>query len=284
MKAKRSVRGRLLLPALGLFLFLLVFLAAFAATLSPDIVLSPLRARLQARGLSLEGGTARIALPLGVAISGPSLGPAGGPLVPLDAALLAWEPTGLLQWLPGHLRLAKGPSVFDVRTSPAAWNPSRVRLRLANLRSGDLSPLVSVGNGAGFVIREADIRWSRRGGSLEGTGTAALDHLRIPVPAAGSPVREALLTNVSLKLAVRGEDLHVTSLSGFYEDSAVDGTGVVARFLAPSRATITFHLRIVNPLGGRVGALFNMLAKNARNANLRVTGPLLSPAGEFQLF
>lgn len=284
MKVKGSFRGRRLLPALGLLLFLLIFLATFAATLSPDIVLSPLRTALRNRGIALEGGTARIALPFSMTISHPLLGTAGGPLVPLDSFRIGWEPTGLLTWLPGHVRMTKGSSAFDLRTSPAAWNPSRVRLRLTDIRSEELSSVLPLGQDVGFAVREADIRWSRSGGSLAGRGTAELDLLRIPIPAAGSPVREAVLRNVSIKLAVRGEDLHVTSLTGIYEDAQVDGTGVIARFLTPSRATITFHLRIVNPLEGRVATLFNMLSKNARNANLRVTGPLLSPAGEFQFF
>ena len=39
-----------------------------------------------------------------------------------------------------------------------------------------------------------------------------------------------------------------------------------------------------NPFEGRVGTLFGMVAKNAKSATLRVSGPLLSPRGEMLLF
>jgi len=44
------------------------------------------------------------------------------------------------------------------------------------------------------------------------------------------------------------------------------------------------HLRIRNPFEGRVGLLFDMLSKNAKNANLRIIGTLAAPVGEFQFF
>lgn len=272
------------LPGLAVLAFLLVFAVALVATLPPEAAVSPLRRALETRGFVLAGGDARILPPFSLAISKTSIARQGGEPVPLDSLRIGWEPSGLPAWLPGHVRIVKGASVVDLRTSPAPWNPSRVRLSLEGLQGEELAPLLPIGEGVAFAVRKAEIRWSISGGAPAGTGTAELDMLRIPVPAEGSPVHEALLSNVSLRLAVRGEDLHITSLAGTYEDTRVDGTGVISRFLTPSRATITFHLRIVNPLEGRVARMFDMLSKNARNANLRVTGPLLSPAGEFQLF
>jgi hypothetical protein len=87
-----------------------------------------------------------------------------------------------------------------------------------------------------------------------------------------------------MKFVVREGTIRVSSFTGTYEGSAVDGTGEIARFLTPSLSTITFHLRIRNPLEGKIAAMFDMVAKNSKNANLRVKGTLLSPTGEFQFF
>jgi hypothetical protein len=92
------------------------------------------------------------------------------------------------------------------------------------------------------------------------------------------------LRDVRLKFALRQGTLHVSSLTGIYEGSAVDGTGEIARFLTPSRSAMTFHLRIHNPLEGRIATLFDLVAKNAKNANLRIRGTLLAPVGEFLFF
>jgi hypothetical protein len=48
--------------------------------------------------------------------------------------------------------------------------------------------------------------------------------------------------------------------------------------------TMTFHLSVRNPFEGRVALLFDMLSKNAKNANLRIVGTLSAPKGEFQFF
>lgn len=284
MKTDRLARGRWLLPALCAVLFLVVFLAAFAATVSPDIALSQLRATLERRGITLEGGRARLVFPASLVVESPSIRIGGGPSLDLDAVEAGWEPAGLFTRLPGHFRIKRKSTSLELRTSFFPWNPSRLALTIENLRSEDLEPFFPLGGRTGFAVRRAEISWRRGGALAAGTGRAALDSLRILIPSADSPVSEAVLTNLSLRLAVRGEDLHVTSLEGRYEDSVVDGTGVIARFLTPSRATITFHLRIHNFLGGKVAALFDMLAKNSRNANLRITGALLSPKGEFQFF
>jgi hypothetical protein len=164
-------------------------------------------------------------------------------------------------------------------------NPGKVQMRLAKIGSEDLAALFSGTQGHGFRIEDADIRWKRSAsGQATGAGEGSLAWLRFPIPAQNSPVRDALLSDVRLKFVVREGTLHVSSLTGTYEGSAVDGTGEIARFLTPSRSAINFHLRIRNPLEGKIAILFNMMAKNAKNANLRVGGTLLSPTGEFQFF
>jgi hypothetical protein len=47
---------------------------------------------------------------------------------------------------------------------------------------------------------------------------------------------------------------------------------------------MTLLLRIQNPFEGRVGLLFDMLSKNAKNVTLRIAGTLTAPTGEFQFF
>jgi hypothetical protein len=47
---------------------------------------------------------------------------------------------------------------------------------------------------------------------------------------------------------------------------------------------VTLHLRIQNPFEGRVGLLFDMLSKNAKNVTLRIGGTLTAPKGEFHFF
>jgi hypothetical protein len=64
----------------------------------------------------------------------------------------------------------------------------------------------------------------------------------------------------------------------------VDGTGEITRVLSPGKSMMTFHLRIRNPFEGRVALLFDMLSKNAKNANLRIVGTVAAPVGEFQFF
>ena len=64
----------------------------------------------------------------------------------------------------------------------------------------------------------------------------------------------------------------------------MDGTGEITRVLSPQQSTMTFHLSVRNPFEGRVALLFDMLSKNAKNANLRIVGTLTAPKGEFQFF
>jgi len=260
-----------------------VFSAAFFAALPPEAVLSVLQHALARRGVALEGGRPRLSFPAALLVDQPVVRVGTAAAFVLDRARIAWEPSGLPAWLPSVAALAKGPSLVEVRASPAFWNPSRILVRAENVRSEDLAPLLPAPAGLVFSLRSARIVWSRRAGG-EGAGAALFENLRIPVPVADSPVREALLDNVVMRLAVRGENLHVTSLEGRFEGSAVEGTGAITGFLAPARASVTFHLMIKNPVQGRAATLLRMVEKNARNANLRIAGPLLAPAGEFELF
>jgi hypothetical protein len=160
-----------------------------------------------------------------------------------------------------------------------------VRVRLSRVGSDDLSALFPAPAGTGFLIDFAELLWKRNSaGEVSGTGEGSFSWLKLPVPTPDSPVREALLRDVRLKFVVREGTIHISSLTGTYEGSAVDGTGEIARFLTPAASSITFHLRIRNPLEGKIATLFDLVAKNIKNANLRIKGTLLSPTGEFHFF
>ena len=119
---------------------------------------------------------------------------------------------------------------------------------------------------------------------MAANGAGTLNFLQVPVPAPGSPVREARIDGVSLSFLIREKALRIPKLAGTYEGSQVDGTGEILGVLSPRDSMMTFHLRIRNPFEGRVASLFDMLSKNAKNANLRIVGTLTAPTGEFQFF
>ena len=281
-------RGPLLrrLAAFGLFavLFVTGFLLTVAYTLSGETVLSLVRPALRSRNVDMAVDDARFVFPLGMRLSGVTVMAGGNPPVLLDEVAASWEWTGLFRWLPAHLRIVRGSAAAEIRLSPAFWNPSRGRVSVAGLSSGDLSLPVFSGSGAAFALRRFDARWTGRGGDLAAKGSGAFDFLQVPVPAPQSPIREARIDNVSIAFVVRGGVLHVPRVQGTYEGSRVDGTGEVSGFLVPRQARVTFHLRIINPFEGGVGLLFDMLAKNAKNANLRIVGSLAAPKAEFQFF
>lgn len=284
---RRSVfaRGRWILAALGILLFAFIFLSVFLYALPMDTVLSPLRSALGRRGIEFSCEDAGIGFPLRLVCNKAVIAPRSGPPLSLDSVVASWEWTGLLQGLPIRMTAKRGASALDIRTSPMVSNPGKVRIRLTKVGSDDLAALLAGTPGTGFLIETADLQWKRTStGTVSGTGEGSLPWLRFPVPAQDSPVREALLRDVTLKFVIRGGTLHVSSLTGTYEGSAVDGTGEIARFLTPSQSAMTIHLRIQNPLEGRIATLFNLVAKNTKNANLRIKGTLLAPAGEFQFF
>ena len=285
MAGSRLARGRWPIAALGALLFLFIFFAVLMMSLPGGVVVSIARSALQGAGLELSGGEGRYMLPFSLRIANAMIGPPGKIAVPVDSIGAGWEPSGLGSWLPGHLRIERGLAWIDIRTSPLVWKPGKVRLRLAGVGSDDLSPLLPTAGTWSFSAESAEVVWqSASSANAAGRGTATISRLALPIPAADSPIREAVLTDVRLQFLVRGGTIQVSSLTGRYEDAAVEGTGEIVRFSAPSDSRITFHLKIRNPLEGKVATLFNMVAKNAKNANLRITGTLLSPAGEFQFF
>jgi hypothetical protein len=164
-------------------------------------------------------------------------------------------------------------------------NPGKVHLRLSRIGSEDLAALFPAAPGTGFLIDSADLQWKRAGNdAVSGAGEGSLSWLRFPIPAKNSPVTEAELRDVRLKFIIREGTLLISSLTGTCEGAAVEGTGEISRFLTPSVSAITFHLRIRNPMEGRISILFNLVEKNTKNATLRINGTLQSPAGEFQFF
>ncbi|MBI5577324.1 MAG: type II secretion system protein GspN [Deltaproteobacteria bacterium] len=278
-------RGRRIFAALGILLFALIFLFTFLYTLPGDAFLSPLRSALSRAGYDLTYENARIVFPLGVECRNAVLSPRGGAAVSFDSVLAAFEWTGLFRWLPFHLRATRGTASVDIRTSPMVSDPGKVRLRVSRIGSDDLAAFYPPASGVGFLIDSVDLQLKRSGGGrVSGTGDGSVQWLRMPIPAKESPVREALLKDVRMKFVVREGTIHVSSFTGTYEGSAVDGTGEIVRFSNPAAAAITFHLRIQNPLEGKIAALFDLVAKNVKNANLRIKGTLLSPTGEFQFF
>jgi hypothetical protein len=285
LRISKFVRGSWFLAALGALLFIFVFLPFFLYSLPKETILSPMRSVLAGQGIEYSCEDAGIAFPLRLVCRNAILVPRGGDALSLDSVVAAWEWTGLFQWLPFRLTATRGMASLELRTSPMVSSPGKVRLRLERIGSEDFAGFLSAAPGVGFLIDAADLQWKRTSSEeVSGSGEGSLSWLRFPVPTPGSPVPEALLRDVKMKFVVREGTIRVSSFTGTYEGSDVDGTGEIARFLTPSLSTITFHLRIRKPLEGRVATLFDMVAKNAKNANLRVKGTLLSPTGEFQFF
>ncbi|MGB3400907.1 MAG: type II secretion system protein GspN [Candidatus Deferrimicrobiaceae bacterium] len=283
---RRFGPGRWLWLAPGALLFLLVFLSVLTYTLPGDVILSSVRTSLARAGLTISSESARTEFPLAFRMDNATIGRPGGGKLLLDTVRASWEWTGLLRWLPVHVTVSKGNATAEVRTSPRFWNPGKGRLSLASLSSEDLAPLIPISaSGAGFDLDSAGVRWKRTAsGNMTGTGTGRFAWVRVPIPEPSSPIREALLRDVTILFALREGSLIVSSFTATYEGARVEGTGEIAGVFTPSRSAITFHLKIENPLEGKVGALFDLLAKNAKNANLRITGTLLSPKGEFRFF
>lgn len=285
MSRRRIALGRWLLPIVGGFLFLLAFLLALSLTLPGDAILSFVRPALSRSGIEIDARSVRIAFPLAVRMTDATVSRRGVGALRLDSVVAACEPTGLLRWLPFRATVAKGDASAEIRTSPRFWNPGRARVRLANLSHEALSPLLPIVPGAGFHLDAADVTWRMTpSAEIIGRGTGRFSSLSLPIPTPDSPVREAELRDVEIHFALRGGTVHVSSVTGTYEGARVHGTGEIARFLTPLQATVTFHLTIENPLEGRLATLFDLVAKNAKNANLRITGTLFAPVGEFRFF
>ncbi len=280
----RTSPRRLAAYALGAALFAGGFLLTVALTLPGETVLGLIAPSLESRGVRLTAQNARLVFPLGIRLEGAAVALGSGRPIDLGEVTATWEWTGLFRWLPSHLRAVRGVSVADVRLSPAFWNPGQGLATFSRISSEDF-PIPALGaSGAALSVRQAEVRWRGEGKDLSASGSGEFDYLKIPVPAQGSPIREARIDNAALSFVVRGNMLRVPRLQGSYEGSRVEGTGEIARFLTPGAATVTFHLSIRNPYEGRVGTLFDMLAKNAKNANLRIVGALAAPKAEIELF
>jgi hypothetical protein len=276
-------RGRAIV-AIGALLFLAALFSAVVLTLPSDAILFTLRPMLRDHGVDLSAQEARFLFPSGIRLSGVTLSFPGNPPVALDEIVASWEWTGLFRWEPARLRFRKGAASGDLRFSPVFWDPGSGHVLLSGVSSSDLPLSVFSTSGAGFSIREVEARWNVSRGKVTANGTGTLHFLQVPVPAPGSPVREARIEGVSLSFLIRENAFRIPKLAGTFEGSQVDGTGEITRVLSPGQSTMTFHLRIRNPFEGRVAALFDMLSKNAKNANLRIVGTVAAPMGEFQFF
>ena len=270
--------------AIGALLFLAALSSAVALTLPSDAILSTLRPMLLDHGVDLSAQEARFLFPSGIRLSGVTLSFPGSPVVALDEITASWEWTGLFRWAPARLRFRKGSAFGDLRCSPAFWNPGSGQILLSGVSSADLPLSVFSTSGAGFSIRQVEARWNVIRGKRTANGSGTFDFLQVPIPAPGSPVSEARIEGVSLSFLIRGNTLLIPKLAGTFEGSPVDGTGEITGIQPPGQSMMTFHLRIRNPFEGRVGLLFDMLSKNAKNANLRIVGTLTAPRGEFQFF
>ena len=270
--------------ATGALLFLASLSSAVALTLPSDAILFTLRPMLLNHGVDLSAQKARFIFPSGIRLSGVTLSFPGNPPVVLDEIVASWEWTGLFRWAPARLRFRKGAASGDLRFSPAFWSPGSGSILLSGVSSSDLPLSVFSSSGAGFSIRQVEARWNVSRGKVAANGSGTLDFLQVPVPAPDSPVREARIEGVSLSFLIRENAFRIPKLAGTFEGSQVDGTGEITRVLSPGQSMMTFHLRIRNPFEGRVAALFDMLSKNAKNANLRIVGTLAAPMGEFRFF
>lgn len=287
MSGKRRIQGRFqgrAIVAIGSLLFLVTLASALAFALPSDTLLSAIRPFLRQEGIDLTAQEARIIFPAGIRLSGVTLAFPGSPPVAMDEIVASWEWTGVFRWAPARLRFRKGAGSGDLRFSPAFWNPGSGNVLLTDISSSDLPLSIFSTSGAGFSIRHVEARWSVRRGKVSANGSGTLHFLQIPIPAPDSPVREARIEGVTLSFLVRENAFRIPRLAGTYEGSQVDGTGEITRVLSPRQSTMTFHLRIRNPFEGRVASLFDMLSKNAKNANLRIVGTLSAPTGEFQFF
>jgi hypothetical protein len=278
-----GLRGRAIV-AIGALLFLASLCSAVALTLPPDAILSTLRPMLRNHGVDLSAQDAGLVFPAGIRLSGVTLSFPGHPPVALDEIVASWEWTRLFRWAPARLQFRKGAASGDLRFSPAFWSPGSGTVLLSGVSASDLPLSIFSTSGAGFSVRRIEARWNVRGGKVTANGSGTFPFLLVPVPTPGSPVRDARIEEVSLTFLIREKALLIPKLAGTYEGSQVDGTGEIKGVLSPRNSMMTLLLRIRNPFEGRVGLLFDMLSKNAKNVNLRIVGSLTAPKGEFQFF
>ena len=284
MAGRRIAPGRWLLVVLGGFLFLLVFLLVLSLSLPRESILSMIRPPLAKAGMDLTAEEARLAFPFSLRMRNADLLLPRGESIRIDSVEAAFEPTGLFRGLPFRCTAHKGTGSAEVLVSPVLWNPGRFRVHLSRIDHGALVPPLAPRSDFDFSLDSGELRAKRTAGEITGTGSARLSLLRIPIPSRESPVREAEIRDAEIRFALGGGTLHVSSFTGTYEGARIEGTGEVARIFSPRQATVTFHLTIVNPLEGKVATLFDLVAKNAKNGTLRITGSPLAPRGEFRFF
>ena len=284
MSGKARVIGSRALLAIGALLFLATLSSAVALTLPSDTILSTIRSSLRKEGVDFSARDARFTFPSGLHLTDVTLSFPGNPPVALDEVTASWEWTGVFRWAPARLQLRKGDATADLRFSPVFWNPGSGHVLLSGISSADIPLSVFAASGSGFSIRRVEAKWKETGGKFTADGSGTLNYLQVPVPAPDSPIREARIEGVGLSFVIRENAFRIPRLAGTFEGSQVDGTGEITRVLSPKQSSVTFHLRIRNPFEGRVATLFDMLSKNAKNANLRIVGTLTAPSGEFQFF
>lgn len=285
MSLDRVLSRRWAVPAFGALLFLGAFATVFFLTLPREVIVGWIGSAVSKTGVRIEAEGARILFPAGIALDNASIRIPGQPdEIRVAKASVRFDPIGMFRGLPIRFRASSGKARLDILLSSVSAAPARGRLSATNLSSDDFPGLLP---GAGFslAITQCDVAWERSGsGKPAGKGHAALSLLKFAIPAPDSPVRDAAIRDALMDFTLQGGSLQVSSLRGKYEGAPVEGTGEIANIGALARAAITFHLKIPNPYEGNVAAIFNLVSKNAKNATLNVSGPLLSPAGEFKFF
>jgi hypothetical protein len=281
----RPIRRGFFLPLAGTLLFLLVFASVFCLTLPREAILGAIGPALARAGIRLDAVDARPVFPAGIALDNATIQFKGRPDAFAAGNLSARiDPAGIFRGLPFRLRADRGKGAFlDLGFSWLSPSPGRGRLELAGISTTDF-PGLFPGSGFALAIDRCSISWKTSGGRATGQGVAFASSIRLPIPAPDSPVREAVIRDARIDFTLQNGSVHISSLRGKYEGAPIEGSGEIARIADPIRATITFHLKIPNPYEGKVAEILNLVAKNAKNANLRISGPLLAPAGEFQFF
>ena len=284
VNSARISKKRICAYALGCVLLVICFLFITVFLLPGETLLGLITPSLEAYGVSLDAENARTIFPLGVRFENVVFSNRGERPISLDEASVSWEWTALFRRLPSHIRVVQGNAVADIRLSPVIWNPSRGEAMLSDISSDAPGLPALSGGGVKFFLRRAQARWSGSGDNLTAFGSMEFDYLTLPVNAANVPITEARIDKASLSFVIRGNTLYIHNLKGSYEGARVEGGGEIARFLSDSTAVAALQLTISNPFEGRVGMLFDMMAKNAKSVTLRITGPPAAPRTEILLF
>jgi len=284
LSGSRIAPARWLLYGLGGFLFLLIFSLVLSLSLPGEAILSMVRSPLAKAGMTLSAEEVRLFFPFSIRMRNADLTLPQGESVRVDAVEARLDPRGLFRGLPFRVSIRKGFGSADLSVSLAFWNPGRFRMHLAQIDHDALVPPLAPRSDFDFSVISADLTGERRGRGMSGSGSARIAVLRIPIPSRESPVREAEIRDAEIRFALREGTLHVSSFTGTYEGARVEGTGEIGQVFTPFQSTVTFHLTIVNPLEGKVATLFDLVAKNAKNVTLRITGTPFAPRGEFRFF